>query len=170
MSNPGNSDFDTRAFRDALGVFATGVTIVTTLNGDAATPRPVAITANSFSSVSLDPPLVLWSVARSAQSFDAFEAAEHFAVHILHSAQVGLSNLCATKDADKFAEIAWHEGVAGVPVFDDYNACFQCSVENKIDGGDHVIIVGRVLEFDNREQETHAKPLLFYQGQYKGIE
>ncbi len=166
---------DQRELRDALGSFVTGVTVVTTLgnrpatdSGDPATV-PVAMTANSFSSVSLDPPLILWSIAHSAQSFDAFDKADHFAVHILHSAQKGLSNICATKNADKFAEISWHAGIGGVPVFDDYNTCFQCSVESKFDGGDHMIMVGRVRDFDNRQKETHLTPLVFYQGQYKNI-
>ncbi|MBT8149787.1 MAG: flavin reductase family protein [Gammaproteobacteria bacterium] len=167
------TNIDTKEFRNALGAFVTGVTIVTTLsdanaNGDAES-TPVACTANSFASVSLDPPLVLWSIARSAQSFDAFEKAEHFAVHILHSAQVGLSNLCATKNADKFGEISWHPGLNGVPIFDDYNTCFQCSVENKYDGGDHVIIVGRVHKFDSSDKAKNAKPLVFYRGAYAGL-
>lgn len=165
---------DPRELRNALGAFATGVTIVTTIANDECDagqgkPSPVAMTANSFSSVSLEPPLILWSLARSAQSFAAFEQAEHFAVHILHSGQQGLSNICATKNADKFSEISWHPGINGVPIFDDYNTCFQCSVESKVDGGDHLIILGRVCAFDNKERETHSTPLLFYQGQYKNI-
>jgi flavin reductase (DIM6/NTAB) family NADH-FMN oxidoreductase RutF len=161
---------DPRELRNALGAFATGVTIVTTLVNDEHDGQgPVAMTANSFSSVSLEPPLILWSLARNAQSFKAFEQAEHFAVHILHSGQQGLSNICATKNADKFAEISWHPGINGVPIFDDYNTCFQCSVESKVDGGDHLIILGRVCAIDNKERETHSTPLLFYQGQYKNI-
>ncbi len=165
---------DTRELRNALGAFATGVTIVTTIDetgGPDATggPLPVAITANSFSSVSLDPPLILWSIGRNAQCFEAFERARSFAVHILHSGQQELSNLCATKNADKFAAIDWHPGLDGVPVFDDYHTCFQCSVEQRYDGGDHVIILGRVHEYDNRQKTTHAAPLVFYQGQYKNI-
>lgn len=165
---------DPKELRNALGAFATGVTIVTTLADDPGQQRkngkqPIAMTANSFGSVSLDPPLILWSIARSAQSFAAFDNAESFAVHILHSAQRGLSDICATKNADKFAEISWRAGLDGIPIFDDYNTCFQCRVQNKYDGGDHMIIVGRVCEFDNREKETHTKPLVFYQGKYKGI-
>ncbi|NNC55611.1 MAG: flavin reductase family protein, partial [Pseudomonadales bacterium] len=110
-TQPG-TEIDTKEFRNALGGFATGVTIVTTLAEDSAGDlRPAAVTANSFASVSLDPPLILWSIARSAQSFQAFEKAEFFAVHILHSAQIGLSNLCATKNADKFGEISWRPGL-----------------------------------------------------------
>ncbi len=168
------TEIDPRELRNALGAFATGVTIVTTIANDERSPGqdqkiPIAMTANSFSSVSLDPPLILWSLARNAQSFKAFDEAEHFAVHILHSGQKGLSGICATKNADKFAEISWHPGINGIPVFDDYNTCFECQVENKFDGGDHLIILGRVIKFDNKERETHSTPLVFYQGQYKNI-
>lgn len=163
---------DTREFRNALGAFATGVTVITTTvkaekPGDP--DLPVALTANSFSSVSLDPPLVLWSIARTAQSFDHFDKAAYFGVHILHSDQQGLSNICATKNVNKFAEIKWHPGVTGVPIFDDYNTCFECEIENRYEGGDHIIIVGRVHAFDNKQKDSHARPLLFYQGQYKSI-
>jgi len=119
--------------------------------------------------VSLEPPLILWSIARNAQCFEVFERAQHFAVHILHSGQSELSSLCATRNADKFSDIDWHAGVGGIPVFDDYNTCIECTVEHRYAGGDHVIIIGRVLEFDNRQKDTHASPLLFYQGQYKSI-
>lgn len=168
------TDSDTRELRNALGAFATGVTIVTTLiadeqSGPGGQTLPVAITANSFSSVSLDPPLVLWSIARDAESFTAFNGARHFAVHILHSAQQEVSDICASKNVDKFSRISWHPGIEGIPVFDDYNTCFQCQVENKYDGGDHVIMVGRVLAFDNRQKDTHATPLVFYQGRYTSI-
>lgn len=166
------TDFDSREFRNALGAFATGVTIVTTMadaDESAGDGMPIAMTANSFSSVSLDPPLILWSVARSAQSFDDFNQATHFAVHILHGGQQELSNNCATKNIDKFADIDWHTGALGSPIFDDYNTCFECTVEHKVDGGDHVIIIGRVHRFDNNPKDTHANPLVFYQGKYKSI-
>lgn len=160
------TDIDTRELRNALGAFATGVTVVTTMTDDKV---PVAMTANSFSSVSLDPPLILWSIARNAQCFDHFDTADHFAVHILHSGQQPLSNTCASKNTDKFADIDWHTGTTGVPVFDDYNTCFECKVEAKHDGGDHIIMVGRVCHFDNQPKDTHGSPLVFYQGQYKNI-
>lgn len=164
------SDFDPRELRNAFGSFATGVTIVTTLGkNDADENVPIAMTANSFSSVSMDPPLVLWSIDKNAQSLKAFNESEHFAIHILHSAQEQLSNICATKNADKFSEISWKPGIEGVPIFNDYNTCFQCSVEHRYDGGDHIILVGRVLEFDNKERDTHLTPLLFYRGQYRNV-
>ncbi|MGB5324529.1 MAG: flavin reductase family protein [Pseudomonadales bacterium] len=166
--------FDPKALRNALGTFATGVTVITTLAQEKnaygiVTEKPVAMTANSFASVSLDPPLILWSIAFSAQCYDVFDAAGYFAVHILHGGQIGLSDLCATKNVDKFAGINWHAGIHGIPILDDYNACFQCSVENKYSSGDHLIIIGRICEFDNREKETHAEPLLFYGGSYQSL-
>jgi flavin reductase (DIM6/NTAB) family NADH-FMN oxidoreductase RutF len=164
------SDIDLRDLRDAFGSFATGVTVVTTLcNVDLMAKTPVAMTANSFCSVSLDPPLVLWSIDKKAKSFDAFSKSEHFAVHILHGGQRELSSICATRNADKFANEAWRSGIEGVPILADYNTCFQCSVEHKYDGGDHEIIVGRVLDFDNNERESHTNPLLFYRGKYTEV-
>ena len=165
------SDFDPRELRNAFGSFATGVTIVTTIAKDGdGNDIPVAVTANSFSSVSMDPPLVLWSIDKNSQSLKAFEESNFFAIHILHNAQEQLSNICATKNADKFAEISWKPGIEGVPVFNDYNTCFQCSVEHRYDGGDHIILVGRVQEFDNKERDTHLTPLLFYRGQYRNVD
>ena len=172
------ANMDPRELRNALGSFATGVTIVTTLaeqdpelnpeglNLSAEQMMPMAMTANSFSSVSLDPPLLLWSIDRNALSFDAFSQAEHFAIHILHSAQQGLSNICATKNADKFSEISWHPGIAGIPIFDDFNTCFQCRMEHRYEGGDHLILVGRVLDYEIKERVSHPDPLIFYRGQY----
>ena len=167
------TEIDAREFRNALGSFATGVTVITTM----AAPKtpgepgtPVAMTANSFASVSLDPPLILWSIGRDAQCFDDFERAEYFAVHILHHGQQPLSQLCASRDVDKFAEVNWRLGETGAaPIFDDYNACLECKVENRYNGGDHVIIVGRVCALDNRQRATHETPLLFYRGSYRGI-
>ena len=153
---------DQRAFRDALGEFATGVTVVTAKDKDG---TPVGATANSFSSVSLDPPLVLWNVAKTANCFDAFNAAEHFAVHILHSGQEDISKRFATKDNDKFSGVEWHESAEGVPLLTDFDVRFECSTEHLYDGGDHLIIVGRVHAMDNKARE----PLGFYKGRYAKI-
>ena len=98
---------DAREFRDAMGCFATGITVVTARSKDG---ENVGCTANSFSSVSLDPPLVLWAIAKNANSYDAFMEAEHFAIHVLHAGQEDMSRLFATKDVDKFSEISWTEG------------------------------------------------------------
>ena len=153
---------DQREFRDSLGAFATGITVVTAKD---AKGRPVGATANSFSSVSLDPPLVLWSIAKSANSFDAFNRAEHFAIHILHSEQEDVSRRFAAKDTDKFADLEWSENAGGAPLLADYDVRFECTTEHLYDGGDHVIIVGRVHEMDNANRE----PLGFHKGKYAKI-
>lgn len=151
---------DPRAFRNALGQFATGVTVVTTTDTDG---RKVGMTANSFSSVSLEPMLVLWSVAKTSNSFDVFNETEHFNIHILNSEQKDLSNHFASKDiADRFADIEHSTGHGGSPLLTDYSAVFQCDIEARYEGGDHIILVGRVVEFDNKEKA----PLLFHCGQY----
>lgn len=149
-------------FRNACGSFPTGVTVVTTRD---ASGKPVGMTANSFSSVSLDPPLVLWSIAKTATAFTAFDTCSHFAIHILHSGQEATSRLFAAKNVDKFAEIESAVAAGDTPVLTDYNARFVCSVEHRYPGGDHIILVGRIVEFDNRERE----PLVFYKGQYKAL-
>ena len=153
---------DAREFRDAMGCFATGITVVTARSKDG---ENVGCTANSFSSVSLDPPLVLWAIAQNANSYDAFMEAEHFAIHVLHAGQEDMSRLFATKDVDKFSEISWTEGQGGTPLLDDYSVRFECTTENLFEGGDHIIIVGRVSEMDNPDVE----PLGFYQGKYAKI-
>jgi len=146
-------------FRSALGTFATGVTIVTSADQDGA---PVGVTASSFNSVSLDPPLVLWSLAKSARSSDTFCSSGHFAIHVLSANQEGLSNSFAKSGADKFAEVNWQPGTLGSPLIDDYSALFQCKTLHQYEGGDHVILVGEVIEFDQKDQA----PLLFHGGRY----
>lgn len=151
-----------RQFRDALGAFATGVTVVTAKDAEG---KPVGATANSFSSVSLDPPLVLWSVAKTANCFDAFMKAKHFAIHILHSGQEGISRLFATKEVDKFANLKWHENAGGAPLLEDFGVRFECTTEHLYEGGDHIIVVGRVHDMDAQDCE----PLGFYKGKYAKI-
>ncbi|BAL24182.1 flavin reductase family protein [Azoarcus sp. KH32C] len=150
---------DPRQFRDALGHFATGVTVVTTIDAEG---QPVGVTVNSFSSLSLDPPLILWSLAKKSYSLAAFEAHPAFAVHVLASDQQHLSDRFARAGTDKFAGLTPGEGFAGVPVLDGCAAAFQCSTEFRYDGGDHLILVGRVQRFTTRERP----PLLFYRGRY----
>ena len=147
-----------RDFRDALGCFATGVTIVTCRDaGD----RPLGITANSFASLSLDPPLVLWSPARSSRRFAAFEAAGHYAIHVLSDAQFDLCRQFAL-DGHDFSGLDWHENEAGVPLIGNSLACFECTRHAIHDGGDHAIIVGRVTA---AARNDHA-PLVFAKGSY----
>lgn len=150
---------DIREFRNALGSFTTGVTIVTTRDQQG---RDVGMTANSFNSVSLDPPLVLWSVAKSSSSLPAFANAEYFAVHILAAEQEPLSNVFAKKGADKFAGLELGRGHGGVPLLGNCSARFECRTAYRYEGGDHEIIVGEVVLFENYQRP----PLAFQSGGY----
>jgi flavin reductase (DIM6/NTAB) family NADH-FMN oxidoreductase RutF/DNA-binding MarR family transcriptional regulator len=154
----GDPVVDSRGFRQCLGQFSTGVTIVTAEHDD----QRVGVTANSFSSLSLDPPLILWSINRTSRAFPVFAEAKHFAISILADDQVDVSQRFASKETDKFATIAWHAGENGAPMIDGSAARLECSTEILHDGGDHVLIIGRVTRFaqDNR------KVLIFSQGRY----
>lgn len=154
---------DAKAFRQALGQFATGVTVITTLD---AAGEKVGMTANSFSSVSLDPMLVLWSIAKTSRSFAAFEQARHFAIHVLTAEQKELSSQFASNCDDRFQNVPHQPGLGGVPILDDYCAVFQCETEARHEGGDHIIIVGRVVAFDRRPRA----PLIFHAGRYADLE
>jgi len=154
------SSIDVREFRNALGQFATGVTIVTTFDAAA---RPTGVTASSFNSVSLDPPLVLWSLAKSAQSLSAFQGAGVFAVHVLGHDQQTLSNRFARSGEDKFTDVDYRLSPEGLPLFDDCAARFLCRTAYQYEGGDHVILVGEVFDF----QTTDRAPLVFHGGRYK---
>jgi flavin reductase (DIM6/NTAB) family NADH-FMN oxidoreductase RutF/DNA-binding MarR family transcriptional regulator len=148
-----------RAFRNALGSFATGVTVVTTIAADG---TKVGLTANSFNSVSLDPPMVLWSLARTSRALPIFTAAEFFAIHILSAEQEALSTLFARPGVDKFAGLSVDTGFGNVPLLQNCSARFQCRTAFQYEGGDHVIFVGKVEKFDH----TIRAPLLFHGGQY----
>jgi len=150
---------DAIAYRSALGAFATGVTIVTTRTGAG---EDCGLTANSFNSVSLDPPMVLWSLARTSKSMDAFQGASHFAVHILAADQEALSNGFATRGADKFAGAEIERGEADVPLLTGCSARFQCRTAYQYEGGDHIIFVGEVIAFDHEDRA----PLIFHGGRY----
>jgi flavin reductase (DIM6/NTAB) family NADH-FMN oxidoreductase RutF/DNA-binding MarR family transcriptional regulator len=154
----GDPKEDLSAFRRCLGQFATGVTIVTARSGD----ELVGMTANSFSSVSLDPPLVLWSAKRTSSSFAAFEAAAHFAVNVLASDQVHLSKHFGRSGHDKFAGIPWRAGLGGSPILDGAVASFECRRTVDYPGGDHLIFIGEVQRFARYDREA----LLFAQGLY----
>jgi 3-hydroxy-9,10-secoandrosta-1,3,5(10)-triene-9,17-dione monooxygenase reductase component len=148
-----------RPFRDALGAFATGVTIVTTRDQ---AQNDVGLTANSFNSVSLDPPMVLWSLSKNSLSLAAFCAAKHFAVHVLASDQDHLSTLFAKRGVDKFANLALERGCGEIPLLNGCSARFECRTEFQYEGGDHVIFVGKVEKFDH----FNRAPLLFHSGRY----
>lgn len=141
-------------------MFATGVTIVTTRAADG---TRVGLTANSFNSVSLSPPLVLWSLARSAASMVALSSGSHYTVNILSASQKSLAERFATKGVDRWADVAFTEGLGGAPVLVDAAASFECFNRSRYDEGDHVIFVGEV------ERCTHnvgASPLLFHGGRF----
>ena len=159
----GPSEFTPRQLRDAFGCFATGVTVVTTLGDDG---RPVGLTANSFTSVSLDPPLVLFCLDRRSTSLAAFEAAERFAVNVLHAGQEAVSARFSRREPDRFAGTAWRAGLAGVPLLEDAAAVFECARETVLDGGDHRIFIGRVEAI---ACDGSYDPLIFFQGRYRSV-
>ena len=148
--------------REALGNFVTGVTVITTRSGG----ELHGLTANSFSSVSLDPPLVLFSLSRAADCFHAFERTEAFAVNVLGSDQEEISSRFATKDVDKWTGVGWRPGTGGCPLLDGAVATFECRVTARHEGGDHVIHVGEVVGFDHRPD---TRPLAFFRGRYAGV-
>ncbi len=150
---------DVRAFRNALGSFTTGVTVVTTRDKAG---HDVGLTANSFNSVSLDPPLVLWSLAKSSNSLPAFMEAEHFGVHVLAADQEPLSNLFAKRGADKFGALDVRRGHGGIPLLDGCAARFECRTAYRYAGGDHEIFVGEVVLFEH----FGRAPLVYHNGRY----
>lgn len=148
--------------RRAFGAFATGVTIVTTLDGDG---QPIGFTANSFSSVSLDPALVSVSIAKSAFGFSLFTESSSLVINILAENQRDLSNRFASRGIDKFAGVSWSSGVSGAPRLDRVVAWFDCENYQQVDAGDHVILIGRVVDYS---YNTDA-PLGFCRGAYVGF-
>ncbi len=151
---------DPRAFRDALGAYATGVTVITT----ATEAGPVGITANSFASVSLDPPLVLWMPAKSSNRYRHFAAAEHFAIHVLDGHQHDICN-AFTRNWSAFDGLDWAPDDNGVPVIEGCLARFDCRLHATHDAGDHAIILGRVL----RAWSRPGLPLLFQAGRFVSL-
>ncbi|MBX7495189.1 flavin reductase family protein [Qipengyuania sp. 6B39] len=151
--------FDAQAFRDALGSFVTGVTIVTARDADG---QPFGLTANSFNSVSLDPPMVLWSLSLQSGTLPVFRDAENWAVHVLSADQQGMSDRFARAGADKFAGLAVSDGPEGAPLIEGYAARFGCRARFEYEGGDHAIFLGEVVDFDRRE----AEPLIYHSGRY----
>ena len=147
-------------FRGALAMFATGVTIVTALD---ATGRPIGLTANSFNSVSIEPPLVLWSLSRHAGSMPAFKRGSHYAINILSADQKALAERFASKDLERFEGVAHRAGACGAPLIDGAAATFECFNRSRYEEGDHVIFVGEV---EHCVRSEGAKPLLFHGGRY----
>lgn len=152
-------EFDKKLFRNALGQFATGVTIVTAPDG---VDAYVGVTASSFNSVSVDPPMILWSLDKGSRSLPAFECSEYFVVNVLAADQVSLSNHFARQQDDKFASVDFELDAQGVPALQGCSAWFHCKTRYLYEGGDHTIIVGEVLQFDSSGRDG----LLFHQGRY----
>ena len=153
-------DADLIEFRNALGLFATGVTIITAIGPDG---RPIGMTANSFNSVSLEPKLVLWSLAKSSGLLEAFAQASGYCIHILAQDQVNLSNTFARPSEDRFDGVDWLLSENGFPLIQDCVASFECASEYQYEGGDHIIFVGRVLQFATDPE----RPVLgFHKGRY----
>lgn len=151
--------FDPRDFRNALGTFATGVAIVTIAAPDG---EPVGLTCNSFSSVSLSPPLVLWSLSLRSPNLPRFLQAPHFAVNILAADQAPLAQRFAQPISNKFEGVSYQRSAEGLPLLDGTAAQLQCRNETRYYSGDHVIFIGHVLHYHWRE----CAPLVFYRGRY----
>lgn len=153
---------DARALRMVLGRFVTGVTVVTTVDGQGA---PRGFTANSFTSVSLDPPLVLVCLATGASSYGAFSSCDGFAVNILADSQQELSRLFASSGGEKFSGTPSRPGITGSPVLEGAHAWIECATHQRVQAGDHVILIGRVVDFSAGE----GMPLTYYGGKYLDI-
>jgi flavin reductase (DIM6/NTAB) family NADH-FMN oxidoreductase RutF len=150
---------DPRELRNALGRFPTGVTVITTRTPSG---KREGLTANSFSALSLDPPLILWSLSRKAGSLQGFVDSGYFAINVLNAGQADVSHRFATPHEDKFEGVAVHEGYGGSPVLQGALATFECKTESTIEGGDHLLFVGRV----HKISYASGEPLIFNAGKY----
>ncbi|MFN4328741.1 MAG: flavin reductase family protein [Limnobacter sp.] len=147
----GEAELDAHLFRQALSQFATGITIITTRKADGSY---AGVTANSFNSVSLHPPLVLWSLSKKSSNNDAFAQAEHFGVSVLAAEQQDLSAHFSTFKGDRFAGLTVQEGLGGCPLIPDALAHFECRIKSRYEEGDHTIMIGEVIKCDFREGEA----------------
>lgn len=154
---------DTKALRQALGAFATGVTVVT---AQAPGGPPVGFTANSFTSVSLDPPLLLVCLAHTAASYDVFCRADGFAVNVLAAGQQEVATTFATRGADKFGSVGWEPGLHGAPLLSDCLARFDCAMHQRVEAGDHDILMGRVTGFSRHE----GRALVYFGGAFRTLD
>lgn len=159
----GASAFDTSRFRQVLGHFCTGIVVVTASDENG----PVGLTCQSFCSVSLDPPLVLFCPARSSTSWPRIKAVGHFCANILAEDQEDVSRVFATRGADKFAGVGWKTGTSGAPMLNGVLAHVDCTLEEAHDGGDHDIAIGRVVDL---AMDHEGRPLLFFRGGYGRFE
>lgn len=152
---------DHRSFRKALGCFASGVTVVTTLHPE--TKAPAGVTVSAFSSLSLDPPLVLFCLGNRTSSLDSFRTYGHFAINILAEGQRDLSIRFASRSDDKWAGVAAEAGESGVPLIADCLANLECRLVRVVDGGDHQIFIGEVIHLKHKEG---GAPLVYFRGSY----
>ena len=155
---------DARTFRKAMGCFPTGVTVVTTLAGEGS---PVGVTVSSFTSVSLDPPLVLFCLDARTSNVEAFRRSGHFAINVLRNEQREVSIRFASRMEDKWKGFAYDTWTTGSPILPNCLANIECSTAAIHDGGDHLIFLGRVVSF--RTSDTAAEPLLFFRGRYHSV-
>lgn len=161
LPTAGDPRQDPREYRRALGQFSTGVTIITAeLDGQLA-----GVTASSFVSVSLDPPLVLWAISKSSQSLSIFQRATHFAVNVLTQNQIDLASRFARSSADKFVGVSWYPGQFGAPLLPESAAIFECLHHSMIEAGDHHLLIGRVESFVRNERDL----LLYAQGRFRSL-
>jgi flavin reductase (DIM6/NTAB) family NADH-FMN oxidoreductase RutF len=154
---------DSRALRNALGRFATGVTIVTAIDPDG---HPIGLTVNSFTAVSLDPALVLWCLDNNSHNLAAFRRASHHVINVLADDQIDLSNRFATWPADRFTALPWQPGKGGAPILPNCCATFEMANTTQHLAGDHTIFIGMVEKFS---EVAERQPLLFYAGQYQRL-
>jgi flavin reductase (DIM6/NTAB) family NADH-FMN oxidoreductase RutF len=155
---------DCRDFRNTLGRFATGVTVITALSSAG---TPVGLTISSFNSVSLDPPLILWSLSLNSPSLDSFRTASHYAVNVLSTGQQEISNRFASRVGNRFADLPCRPGLGGAPLLEGCCAWFECAPEAVYPGGDHLILVGRVERFSTGTAEA---PLIFHNARYHRLQ
>lgn len=155
--------FESRELRDALGRFTTGVCVITTVSDSG---QPVGMTVNSFSSVSLDPPLVLWCLQDNSDVYDTFAAPRYFAINVLSSEQQSYSNQYAKKGQHELEPAHYRQGKYGAPIIRNALVSLECELETTYDGGDHLIIVGRVRDM---VQRPDGDPLLFFAGRYREL-
>ncbi|EXI89445.1 MAG: p-hydroxyphenylacetate 3-hydroxylase, reductase component [Candidatus Accumulibacter regalis] len=157
-------DLVCRDFRDALGSFATGVTVLTAVDQDG---QPMGVTISSFNSVSLDPPLIIWSLSAHSPRLEAFRRASFYAVNVLTASQQGISDcFAATDNSDRFEGVATSRGIGGIPLIEGCSAWFECANEVQYPGGDHLVFLGRVQRFARGEAN---EPLIFHGGCYRQL-
>ncbi len=152
-----------RRFRDVLGRFCSGVTVVTSISGD----QPVGMTCQSFSSVSLDPPLVMFIPARTSRAWPVIQQTGHFCVNFLAADQQAVSDVMASKGADKFGGLSWSTSKSGAPLLDGVIGYVDCTVHSVFEAGDHFIVIGRVQDMDVLQPD--GDPLLYFRGGYRTV-